>query len=70
MKRDLYNLNLLAKLMVLLHQILFNMAIAAVAVAILMRISAEQAPFLNRVAHVHSNQTLCDIRDLMTCISP
>ena len=36
--RDLYNLNLLAKLMVLLHQVLFNLAFAE---AILMQISAE-----------------------------
>ena len=57
----MYNLNLLAKLMVLLHQILFNMAIAAVAVAILMRISAEQAPFLNRVALMYTVTRLCAI---------
>ena len=41
MTRDLYNLNVLAKLMVLLRQILFNLAIVAVAEAILVRISAE-----------------------------
>ena len=41
MTRDSYNLNLLAKLMVLLCQILFTLAIAAIAEAILMRISAE-----------------------------
>ena len=39
MTRDLYNLNLLAKLMVLLHQILFNLAIAAIAEAILLQIA-------------------------------
>ena len=39
--RDLYNLNLLVKLMVLHRQILFSLAIAAIAAqAILMRISA------------------------------
>ena len=48
--RDLYNLSLLAKLMVLQRQILFNLAIAAIADAILMRISAEQVPSLHRVA--------------------
>ena len=52
MTRDLYSLNLLAKLMVLLHQILFNLATAATsAEAILMPISAEQVPSLHRVAH-------------------
>ena len=45
--RDLYNLNLLAKLMVLPHQILFNLAIAE---AILMQIFAVQFPSLHRVA--------------------
>ena len=48
--RYLYNLNLLAKLMVLYHQIPFNVAIAAIAEAILMRTSAEQVPSLHRVA--------------------
>ena len=48
MTRALYNL--FAKLMVLLRKILFNLAIAAVAEAILMRISAEQVPSLHRVA--------------------
>ena len=48
--RDLYNLNLLSKLMVLLRQILFNLAIAE---EVLMRISAEQWPFLYRVAPRH-----------------
>ena len=47
-KRDLYNL--LAKLMVLLRQILVNLAIAAITEVILMRISAEQVPSLHRVA--------------------
>ena len=48
-KRDLYNLNLLAKLTVLHRHILFNLAIAAIAVANLMRISAGQVPSLHRV---------------------
>ena len=39
---DLYNLDLLAKLRVLLRQVLFNLAIAAIAEANLKRISAEQ----------------------------
>ena len=46
----MYNLNLLSKLMVLLRQILFNLAIAE---EVLMRISAEQWPFLYRVAPRH-----------------
>ena len=41
--RHLYNLNLFAKPMVLLRQLLLNLAIAATAKAILMRISAELA---------------------------
>ena len=49
MTRDLHNFNLLAKLMVLLRQILFNLAVAAIAGANLMWISAEQGPSLNRV---------------------
>ena len=48
--RDLYNLNLLAKLKVLLSQILFNLVNAAIAEAILMQISAEQMPSIQRVA--------------------
>ena len=48
--RDLYNLDLLAKLMMLHHQILFNLAIAAIAKAILIRISAEQVRSLHRIA--------------------
>ena len=45
--RDMYSLNLLVKLMVLIRQILFNLAIADIAKAILMLISAEQVPFLH-----------------------
>ena len=37
---DLYKLNLLAKLMLLLRQVLFNLATGAIAAAILMRVSA------------------------------
>ena len=48
--KDLYRLNLLEKLMVLHRQILFSLAIAAIAEAILMQISAEQVPSLHRVA--------------------
>ena len=48
--RDLYNLNLLAKLTVLLRQTLFTVAIAAIAEANLLRISAEQVRSLDRVA--------------------
>ena len=51
MTRDLYSLNLLAKLMVLHRQILFSLAIAAIAEAILMRTSA-----LHRVAPRHLKQ--------------
>ena len=50
MTKDLYNLNLLAKLMVLHYQILFNLIIAAIAEAILMRISSKQVLFSHRVA--------------------
>ena len=45
--RDSYHLNLLVKLMVLLHETLVNLAIAE---AILMWISAEQVPSLHKVA--------------------
>ena len=43
--KDLYNLDLLVELMVLLRQILFNLAIAVIAEAILIRLSAERVPF-------------------------
>ena len=46
MTRDLYNLNLLAKLMVLHCQIVFTLAIAAIWETLQMRISAEQASSL------------------------
>ena len=49
MTRDMHSLNLLAKLMVLYRQILFSLATAAIAEAILMRTSAEQVPSLHRV---------------------
>ena len=49
--RDMYNLNLLVKLMVLLCQILFNLAIAVIAEAILVQFhSAEHVPSLHGVA--------------------
>ena len=48
--RDLYSLNMLAKLLVLHRQILFSLAIATIAEAILMRISAEQLPSLHGIA--------------------
>ena len=47
--RDLNNLNLHAKLMVVLLQILFNLTISAIAEAILMQTSAEQVPSSHRV---------------------
>ena len=47
--RVLKSLNLRAKLMVLHRQILFNLAIAVIAEAILMRTFAEQMPSLHRV---------------------
>ena len=50
MTRDLYNLNMLAKLMVLLRQIQFNLAIAAIAETNLMRISVEQVLSWHRIA--------------------
>ena len=46
--RNLYSMNVLAKLMVLHRQILFNQAIVAIAEAILMRTSAEHVPSLHR----------------------
>ena len=46
----LYSLILLAKLMVLRLQMLFSLAIAAIAEAILTRTSAEQVSSLHRVA--------------------
>ena len=48
--RELYSLNLLVKQTVLLHQILFNLVIAAIADSILLQISAVQVPSLRRVA--------------------
>ena len=49
MTRDLYNFKLFAKLMALLHQILFSLAVAAATHAILMWISAEQVLSIHRV---------------------
>ena len=46
--RDLHILNLLAKLTVLLRELLFHLTIPAIAEAIL--ISVEQVPSLDRVA--------------------
>ena len=57
--RDLCNLNLLTKLMVLLRQILFNLAITAFAEAVLMRTSAEQVPFLQRVTPRYLKRITC-----------
>ena len=53
MTRDLQSLNFLAKLIVWHRQILFSLAIAAIAETILMRISAERVPFLHRVATMY-----------------
>ena len=50
MTTDLQSLNLLMKLMVLHSQILISLAIAAIAEAILMWISADQEPSSCRVA--------------------
>ena len=44
---------MVVKLVLLLLQILLSLAIAAMAVAILLRISAEQLPSLDRVAPKH-----------------
>ena len=49
MTTDMWSLNFLAKLMVLHSQILFSLAIAAIAEATLMQTSAEQVPSLHRV---------------------
>ena len=46
--RGSYSLNLLAKLMVLHRQILFSLAIAAIAEEILMRTFAQQVPSVHR----------------------
>ena len=46
----MYSLNLLTKVKVLHRPILFSLAIAAIAEAILMRTSAEQVPSLHKVA--------------------
>ena len=48
--RDLWDFNLLVKLMVLHRQVLFSLAIAAITEAILMQTFAEQVPSLHRVA--------------------
>ena len=48
--RDLYNLSLLVKRMMLLHQILSGLAITAIAEANMTQTSAEQVPSLHRVA--------------------
>ena len=45
----MYNVILFVKLIVLLRQILFKLAIAAIAEKTLMQISAEQVPFLHSV---------------------
>ena len=50
MKRDLYSLKLLAMLIVLQRQILFSLATATIAEAILMQTFAENVPSLHRVA--------------------
>ena len=50
MTRDLYSLKVLVKLTMLPRQILFSLATAATAEALLMRTSAEQVPSLQRVA--------------------
>ena len=50
-------MNLLAKLMVLRHQILFSLAISAIAEAVLMQTSAEQVPSLHRVAPRYWNES-------------
>ena len=54
--RDLYSLNLLAKLMALHRQFLFSLANAAIAEAILMRTSAEQMLSLRRIAPSYLKQ--------------
>ena len=47
MTRDLHNMNLLAKLMVLHSQVLYSLAIVAIVEAILMPTSAEQVTLLH-----------------------
>ena len=48
--RDVWDLNMLAKLMVLHRQVLFSLAIAAITEAMRMQTFAEQVPSLHRVA--------------------
>ena len=57
--RDLYSLNLLAKLIVLHRQILFSLTIATIAEAILIRVSAEQVPSLHRVSPRYLKLVTC-----------
>ena len=59
--RDSYSLNLLAKLLVLHRQILFSLATAAIAEAILMRTSAEQVPSLHRVCLLYTSPSPRDL---------
>ena len=54
MTRELLNLTLLVKLAVLHLKILFSVAIAANAEAILVQDSVEQVPFFHRVAPRYS----------------
>ena len=65
MTRDLLNLNLLAKLMVLHQQILFSLAIAAIAESVLMRTS-EKVASLYRVAP-RSGSFLCYFHSVCLC---
>ena len=48
--RDFLSLNLFAKLILLHRQILFSVGITVIAEAILMRTSADDVPYLHRVA--------------------
>ena len=65
MTRDLLNLNLLAKLMVLHQQILFSLASAAIAESVLMRTS-EKVASLYRVAP-RSGSFLCYFHSVCLC---
>ena len=58
MTGDLYNSNLFANLMMLIRQILFNLAIAAITEAISMRISGEQVSSYARSKVLETGQLL------------
>ena len=69
MTRDLHNLNLLAELMALLRQISFNLPIAAIAEAILMRIFAEQVLQNTQRPRKNVKHMACNKSEMLTMVS-